>query len=189
MNSIEQKLKRYSQIESKRLLLRPFTLDDVDDVYLYASDDEVTRYMIWDSHQDIDETKRVVEKFYMPRLGVFAIELKEERKCIGCIDLRLEPKHDKAEVGYVLNRNYWNKGYMTEALKRLIDHALSKLGLNRIEAVHDIRNIASGKVMEKSGMRYEGIGRQEVKVKGNYIDRARYAILREDWIKLKENSE
>ncbi len=176
-------LKENPVLESDRLILRPFSMEDVKDVFLYASDEIVTKYLTWSPHTDISQTEKVVKEFYMGKPGIFAIELKSEGKCIGCIELRICAEHDKASFGYVLNRNYWNKGYMTEALKLIIDFAFSKLGLNRIEGAHYVGNEGSGRVMQKCGMRYEGKGLQEVKVKGKYYDIVHYAILREEWIK------
>lgn len=77
------------------------------------------------------ETEKVVREIFMGRPDIYAIELKSEHKCIGCIDLRVVPEHEKASFGYVLNRDYWNKGYMTEALALILDLAYSKLELNR----------------------------------------------------------
>ncbi len=162
MKDYNKIIRENSTIESTRLILRPFSIKDVEDVFLYASDEIVTKYLTWPPHTDISQTKKIVKEFFMDKPGVFAIELKSERKCIGCIELRIYTEHDKASFGYVLNRKYWNKGYMTEALKRIIDFAFSKLGLNRIEATHYVGNEGSGRVMQKCGMIYEGTGLQEV---------------------------
>lgn len=181
MKDYNKIIRENSTIESNRLILRPFSMKDVQDVYLYASDDIVTKHLTWSPHVDISETEKMVKELYMNKPGIFAIELKSERKCIGCIDLRICAEHDKASFGYVLNRKYWNKGYMTEALKLIIDFAFSKLVLNRIESTHYVGNEASGRVMQKCGMKYEGTGLQEVKIKGIFRDVVHYAILREDW--------
>ena len=85
-----------------------------------------------------------------------------------------------AEVGYSFSREFWNRGLATEALSAVIRSAFASLPVNRIEAQHDIRNPASGRVMEKSGMRKEGILRQRLKNKGEFIDTVLYAILRAD---------
>jgi len=183
MKDYDEIIRENSPMESSRLILRPFSMEDVQDVFLYASDDIVTKYLTWSPHEDISQTEKVVKEFYMNKPGIFAIELKSVHKCIGCIELRICPEHDKASFGYVLNRNYWNKGYMTEALKLIIDFAFSKLGLNRIESTHYVGNEGSGRVMQKCGMIYEGKGLQEVKIKGTYYDVVHYGILREDWIK------
>ncbi len=187
MNDYNKIIRENSILDSNRLILRPFSLKDVQDVFLYAGDDIVTKYLTWSSHTDISQTEKVVRELYMARPGIFAIELKSEHKCIGCIDIRVCIEHDKASFGYVLNRRNWNKGYMSEALKLIIDFIFSKLELNRIEATHYVGNEGSGRVMQKCGMRYEGTGLQEVKVKDTFYDVVHYAILREDWISLMQS--
>jgi len=175
-------LKESSALKSNRLILRPFTIDDIDDVLLYTRDNIVTKYLTWPSYTDISQVEEVVKKYYIGKEGVFAIELESEQKCIGCIDLRLYIEHNKASFGYVLNREYWNKGYMTEALNIILDFSFSKLELNRVEATHYIGNESSGRVMQKCGMKYEGTGIQELKVKDIYQDVVHYAILRNEWL-------
>lgn len=176
MNDDQKLLKQYTTLESDRILLRPFKQEDSQDVYAYASDDLVTRYLTWPTHKTLAQSEKVVETYYMDGAGKYAIELKSERKCIGCIDLRLCEEHHKLSFGYVLNRDYWNKGYMTEALKLVLNLSFTTLGLNRVEATHYVGNEASGKVMKKCGMKYEGTGKEEVYIKGIYFDVCHYGI-------------
>ncbi|WP_446897129.1 GNAT family N-acetyltransferase [Clostridium sp. LBM24168] len=171
-------------LESDRLLLRPFTLEDSEDVFLYASDDAVTKYLTWTSHKDIEESEKVLKEAFIDKPGIFAIELKLNHKCIGCIGLRFCAQHNKADVGYVLNRRCWNNGYMSEALNSLLEFSFLKLKLNRIEAEYYAGNEGSGKVMQKCGMKYEGTGLQEVKIKGIFYDVVHYAILKDDWMQM-----
>lgn len=183
MINYNQIITENSVLESDRIVLRPFSIEDINDVFLYASDNITTKFLTWSSHINILQTEKVVKEFYMGKVGIFAIELKSEHKCIGCIDLRLCLEHDKASFGYVLNRNYWNNGYMSEALKIILDFSFYKLGLNRVEATHYVGNEGSGRVMEKCRMNYEGKGIKEVKVKESFYDVIHYAILKENWIK------
>jgi ribosomal-protein-alanine N-acetyltransferase len=176
-------LRQNSVLEGERIILRPFILHDVNDVFSWASDERVTKYLTWPPHADLAETEKIVKEVFLNRPNFYAITLKEEPRCIGCIELRLCPEHDKASFGYVLNRNYWNRGYMTEALKLILELAFSKLGLNRVESNHYAGNEASGRVMEKCGMKFEGKGRKEVKIKGIYHDVLHYGILKDDWLK------
>jgi len=99
-----------------------------------------------------------------------------------CIDVRVNPDHEKASFGYVLNRNYWNHGYMTEALEAILKLCFEDLELNRVEATHYVGNEASGKVIENCGMRQEGIALQEVKIKGKFHDVVHYGITKDQWI-------
>ena len=85
-----------------------------------------------------------------------------------------------AEVGYSFSRAFWNAGYATEALRAVISSVFSSLPLNRLEAQHDVRNPASGRVMEKCGMRNEGILRQRVRNKDEFIDTVLWSLLRSD---------
>lgn len=176
-------LGKYSLLDSERLTLRPFAINDLMDVYSYTSDDEVTKYLTWPSHTTLSETEKVIEEFYKNKLGIFAIELKSEQKCIGCIDLRVCNEHNKASFGYVLNKNYWSKGYMSEALGVILKLAFNELKLNRVEATHYVGNEGSGKVMQKCGMKYEGKGIQEVLIRGIYYDVIHYAILKDEYNK------
>ncbi|HBT65047.1 MAG TPA: N-acetyltransferase, partial [Ruminococcaceae bacterium] len=144
---------------SKNLILRKFKKNDVNDVYEYGSDEETLKYLVWDGLKTVDDAKTAIIDFYWSRQGIFAIELKDKNKCIGCIDLRLVPEHEKAGFGYALNRQYWGKGYMTEALSTLLKLCFEKLDLNRVESTHYIGNEGSGKVMIKCGMELEGVGK------------------------------
>ena len=113
--------------------------------------------------------------------GIWVIERKENSKCIGTIDIRVDPEHDKSGFGYVLNRSYWHKGYMTEALSAVVRLCFDELKVNRVESFHYIGNEGSGKVMQKCGLRFEGISEQEVKIKGVFRDVARYGMTMEHW--------
>ncbi len=175
-------IKENSILESNRLILRPFSIDDIDDVFLYASDNIVTKYLTWPSHTDITQTEKTVKEHYIDKIGTFAIELKSEHRCIGCIELRLCIEHNKASFGYVLSKKYWNNNYMSESLNLILNLSFSKLELNRVESTHYVGNEGSGRVMQKCGMNYEGKGLQEVKVKDRFYDVVHYAILRDDWI-------
>lgn len=168
-------------METDRITLRSFTWADLDDVYAYVSDDLVTAYLNFPTYQQKEDAVEAMKLYYLDKPGVFAIELKEEEKCIGCVDLRVLAEHDKASFGFVLNKEYWNKGYMTEALRLILELAFSKMKLNRVEATHYVGNEGSGRVMQKCGMKNEGTGRSELKIKGIYRDVVHYSILRDDY--------
>ena len=91
-------------------------------------------------------------------------------------------ENHSAELGYSYSREHWNHGYATQALNAVVDAAFRSLPLNRLEAQHDIRNPASGRVMQKCGFRREGILRNRMINKGEYVDVVLYAILRSDWM-------
>lgn len=174
----ERVLKDTEELEAERIILRRFSYKDVWDVLEYGSDEQTLEYLVWEGAKTLDEAKEAIDGYYVKTPGVFAISLKDGGKCIGCIDLRPIPEHDKASFGYVLNRLYWNRGYMTEALRTLLEFALQMLEINRVESTHYIGNGGSGRVMEKCGMIKEGVSPQEVKVKGVLHDVVHYGILK-----------
>ena len=172
-------------LDSENILLRKFKKSDAEDVLEYGSDEEVLKYLFWGGIKTIDDAKTSIIDYYWSKQGVFAIELKENKKCIGCIDLMgLDPTHEKTSFGYLLNREYWGKGYMTEALSAVLRLCFEKLELNRVEAIHCVGNEGSGKVMAKCGMELEGVFKQEVKSKGTFRDIFHYGITRERWLSL-----
>lgn len=180
ISGAEEVLKKITMLNSERIILRKFTQEDAEDVLEYGSDPETLKWLFWEGLKDIEGALEAINGYYVANAGVFAIELKEENKCIGCIDLRLNAVNEKASFGYVLNRKYWGRGYMTEALRTLLKLAFHMLELNRVESTHFVGNEASGRVMEKCGMIKEGLFLQEVKVKGVFHDVVHYGILRNE---------
>lgn len=172
-------------LETERLYLRPLRVSDAPDMYAYAQREDVTRYLLWNPHPDVNHTRRYLE--YLAgryRLGQFydwAICLKEERRMIGtCGFVRFDCPHNCAEIGYVLNPDYRGQGLMPEAVRRILQFGFSVLGLHRIEARYMIENTPSRQVMEKVGMQFEGVRRKAMLVKGAYRDIGYCAILAGD---------
>lgn len=171
-------------LSAERIILRRFKKTDAPDILEYGSDAETLKFLVWEGVKTEADAVRAIVDYYWSGPGIYAIELKENNKCIGCIDLRMEPDHDKASFGYVLNRKYWGRGYMTEALSALLKLCFEKLDINRVESTHYVSNEGSGRVMSKSGMRKEGIGIQEVKIKGVFRDVVHYGITKNDYFAL-----
>lgn len=172
-------------LETKRLYLRPLRMRDAKDLFSYAKDPLVSRHVLWDAHEHIGQSKQflraAIRQYRQGLPGSFAVELKDSGRMIGTIGFMwVNVDHKSAEVGYSLSRDYWNQGYMTEALRAVIVFGFDELRLNRIEAQHDTENPASGKVMAHVGMQYEGVMRQRILNKGKFVDVACYAILRSD---------
>ncbi len=172
-------------LETERMLLRPRTKEDKDDIFEYASDPEVTEYVTWPTHRSIEDTISFLEsspKNFAKRESIgFAMELKETGKMIGdCGFLRIEPKHHRTEIGYVLNRNFWSKGYMTEAVQELIRFAFEEMGMHRVAAICDVENIRSSSVMERCGMTLEGVFREHEIRHEKFVSTKSYAIIKEN---------
>lgn len=174
------------RIETPRLILRRYTLSDVSDMYRnWASDPNVTRYLTWPPHGSEEVTKAVVadwvSRYENGDTFNWAIEWKETGAVIGNIAaVYLDEAVDGAEIGYCLGRAFWGRGVMTEALRAVIDYLFDEAGMNRIAAYHDARNPASGRVMEKAGMKTEGVLRQSRKSNAGVGDAVWHAILKSD---------
>ena len=174
-------------IETERLILRPFTMADAEPMFRnWASDDEVTKHLTWPTHESVEISNMVLSDWTShygePDFYNWAIVLKENGpEPIGSIAVvRIDNKVDGATMGYCMSRAHWRKGIMAEALTALIAFLFDEVGFNRIEADHDIENPASGRVMQKSGMTFEGTSRQGGHNNRGIIDLCHWAILRSD---------
>lgn len=176
-------------LETDRLILRAFKIEDTKDMYTnWATDHEVCKFLSWKPHQNIEETKQVIstwiEAYSKASNYNWVIELKESGEAIGGISVvSLEEKHENCSIGYNLSRSHWNKGITTEALKAVIRYLITEVQFNRIEARFDTHNGASGEVMKKSGMHYEGTLRQiKYRAGTGFYDSGIYAILKGDFV-------
>ena len=175
------------QIETERLILRRFTLEDVDDAFCgWFSDPDVAMYMRWDAHSDISQTREFISRFVAdyekPDFYRWAIALKQDNRAIGSVGIHIESDYDSiADVSYTLSKAFWNQGIISEALIAVLQYAFVDVGVNRVEAFHAIDNPASGKVMLKAGMKYEGHARQKYRSHKGYEDCDLYAAVADDW--------
>lgn len=168
-------------IEAARLLLRPITMEDIDAMFHYASDREVTRYTLWDTHESIRETEKhiaeTMEKYKNGNHYDWAVELKTTRSMIGTCGIPLfDLKNRHGEAGYVLAKEHWNRGYGTELLKCLIDFAFNDLDLLCLSARCCAKNLASERIMIKAGMTFEGLLKKRVICRGIHHDMKSYSI-------------
>ena len=173
------------QLETHRLLIREFAPGDETDVHEYASDAQVVRFMPWGPNT-MAQTREFHAKKLAPHPGPrveyeLAIVLKAERKLVGGVGMRIKNVAQReADIGYVLNRRYWNQGIITEAARAMLDFGFGELKLHRIWATCHAQNTASARVMQKLGMQYEGRLRQNVLEKGQWRDTLLYAVLESD---------
>lgn len=174
-------------IETERLILRPFAMEDADAMFRnWAGDDQVTKHLTWLTHGSVEVSRMVLSDwtshYSEPDFYNWAIVLKENGPDpIGSIAVvGIHKEVDGAAVGYCMSRAHWRKGIMAEALGALIGFLFDEVGFNRVEADHDPNNPASGRVMQKAGMRHEGILRQAGRSNQGIIDVSRWAILRCD---------
>ncbi len=147
-------------LTTSRLLLRPFVLEDAPALFSWASDTEVTRFLRFAAHSDIEESRKVItrwiEESRRPPFFHWAIVRRSDDRTIGSIGLEIQSLHDnRGEAGYCIAKHAWNQGYATESLTAVLDFGLERAGFHRIEACHSVANTASGKVMRKAGMLLE----------------------------------
>lgn len=149
-------------IETERLILRRFTLDDAEKMYTnWASDPEVTKYLMWPTHESVETTKKVladwVAAYENDTKYEWCITLKETAEPVGSMGIvKINEKVESVEVGYCIGRAYWHQGITSEALKAVMDFCFGEMGVRRVESRHDPKNAHSGDVMKKCGMSYEG---------------------------------
>ena len=177
------------ELNTERLILRRFLIDDAENMFKnWANDGEVTRYLTWPTHNDIEVTKYVlgdwIKNYENNDFYNWAIIFKETNEPIGSIGA-VEKKDDikMVHIGYCIGKNWWKKGIVSEALNELIKYFFEKVGVNRIEARYDPNNLNSGKVMSKCGMKYEGYLKQSDKNNQGIVDAVYYGIIAEDYFK------
>lgn len=177
-------MKPPEQIKTERLILRKPCMDDAPAVFAgWVQDPDVTKQLTWRPHENIEMTKSVLEKtiaaweqdFRFP----FVIADKNTNQLVGMIEIRMEGH--QAELGYVLAKVVWGKGYMTEAVQALINWAFRQPTIYRVYATTSVDNVGSQRVMEKAGMLREGLLKKYI-VHPNINDEPRdsyiYAIVK-----------
>ena len=180
--------KNLPELKTPRMLLRKMTIVDLEDVFAYSSDEDVTRFLRWGPHQTIEETesyiREVIQEYQEGKDGPWVIEYIGTGRVIGSIHLMtISAQHSKAEVGFVLSRAYWNRGLMSEALSRVLEYSFEGIGLNRIEGYCLVDNQAGIRVMEKAGMKKEGTLREHLFQKGAFRDFDLHSMLRHTYSK------
>jgi RimJ/RimL family protein N-acetyltransferase len=172
-------------LATERLVLRPFAVEDAPTVQCLAGAREVADTTLTIPHPYPDGAAEAwigahAPAFAAGRLATYAVTDRAAGALLGAVGLQIEPGHALGELGYWIGVPYWGRGYATEAARALMRYGYARLGLHRIQARHFLRNPASGRVMEKLGMRREGVLRQSVRKWGRFEDVVLYARLAED---------
>lgn len=175
-------------LETKRLILRPFELDDLDDFYEYCSLSTVGPNAGWKVHESKEESLKILEGF-LEKKDVLALFHKEDKKVIGSIGLhqRVDLEgNEHYEIGYVLSTPYEGQGFMTEAVKCMIRHAFMDLKLERLIVYHFLENDKSRRVIEKCGFRFV---KNTLYQSANFgLKESRYyELFRDEYINMEEN--
>jgi len=170
-----------------RLRLRRLGEDDIPALFDLYSDAETTRYLARPRMTERAQAEEMLAKIHAGYADGSSLQLAIERRDDGaflgvCLLFNFVERGLRAEIGYILGRAHWSRGYVSEALPALIDHGFEALGLNRLEADIDPRNAASARVLMRLGFVQEGLLRERWVVRGEPSDSALYGLLREDWL-------
>jgi RimJ/RimL family protein N-acetyltransferase len=172
---------------TNRLNLKPISINDLENIHVLHSLPEVDKFNTLGIPKDISETEKIITGWITNNENgkntnfTFKIELIEEKSFIGLIALNLgNPKFKSAEVWYKFHPDFWNKGFATETLKRILEFGFNELKLHRIEAGCAVDNIGSIRILEKAGMTREGRKRKVLPLKDGWSDNFEFAILATD---------
>ena len=180
------------KFETQRLYFRQVSTDDVNNIHELHSLPETDKFNTLGIPETIQVTEKVINEWLIgqnakPQTSyIFCLDLVDTKQFIGLIALNIgKPYYKTAEVWFKIHKDFWSKGYASEALTKLIDVGFNDLALHRIEAGCAVENIASSKVLEKVCMKKEGMKRKKLPIRGQWKDNYFYAILDEDFFGIK----
>ncbi len=175
------------EMETERLILRKITKNDTIAAFdNWCSDDLVTEYLRWSSHENVETTKNIisffVDAYAKPNFYLWAIVPKDINVPIGTISVvKMNEELNCVHIGYCVGSKWWNKGFTTEAFKAIIPFLFEEVKVNRIESQHDPRNPNSGRVMQKCGLKYEGTLREADVTNKGLSDVCMYSLLSSEY--------
>lgn len=175
-----------TKLETERLYLRPLTLADTDFVFQHFSDLAVTQYLMDEPPVTEYDQAQAIVQFYQDPAGKnhnrWVLIRKADQQLIGtCGYHKWEKRYCRAEIGYDLAPAAWGQGYMTEALRIVIQHGFARMGLNRIEALVYVANERSLRLLQRLGFKPEGILRDYFCLDGKFYDHTLLALLQREW--------
>jgi ribosomal-protein-alanine N-acetyltransferase len=184
--SLSDVIWRPPRLETDRLLLRGWEPTDVEAVFAYASDPEVTRFVSWDQHRSLADSRIFLDGFVAEHYAAQEVDycfclLSDPAVAIGGLGVYWSSRpHKTMELGYVLRRSAWGNGFVPEAARRLICYAFETTDAARIFAPIFAQNAGSRRAAEKMGLKFEGVLRSTIQYRGARWDEAIYSILREE---------
>jgi ribosomal-protein-alanine N-acetyltransferase len=184
--TIDTAFTRFPSHTTDRLLLRQIQQTDAEALFAILSDRQVTEFYGHEPHQSLDDTQELIRQIqarYARREALrWGITLKGEDTLIGSCSLHhFDSGFHRAETGYELNRAFWGKGIMTEAMSAILTYGFTELGLHRIEAIIDIANERSKDLLLKLGFTYEGNLRQRYSFRDHFEDEHYFGLLKDEW--------
>jgi putative acetyltransferase len=177
------------EIETERLILRRWSVDDIDDLFEYARNPNVGPHAGWKPHESKTESLEIMQTLFLNKDSCWAIVWKESGKVIGSIAFENDSKRPNLncrELGYAMSEDYWGKGIMTEAAEAVIRCGFDELGLDMVSIYRNPQNERSGRVIDKCGFTCEGTLRQANKIyDGSVRDVSCYSMTRAEYEKAK----
>lgn len=169
----------YPVIETERLLLRKVSMDDAEDVFLLRTNEAAMKYINKNKLLSIDDAKELIKKMNEPDRIQWGITLPTDNKIIGTIGYhKIDKDNYRAEIGYMIHPDHWNKGMMSEALTRVIDHGFNKMQIHSIEAIINPDNNVSRKLLMKFGFIKEGYYKENFFFEGKFFDSEVYSLVK-----------
>ncbi len=177
------------RLETERLILRKFTMADVNAAFNnWTNDEKVTKFLRWPTHTELGITESVIKdwiaNYERADFYQWAIVPKDINEPIGTISaFDIDERTQKLHIGYCIGSKWWHQGFTSEAFTAIIPFFFETVGVNRIESQHDPENPNSGKVMQKCGLKYEGTLRQADWSNKGIVDACMYSILATEYSK------
>ena len=176
-------------LETERLLLRRWRTEDAEAAFEnWMNDPEVTKYLTWKPHGEIAVTRLLLEAWAeeaeQENCYHWAIVLKETGELIGDISvMHANDYQETGSVGYCMGKRWWGRGYMTEAFREVLRYCFEEVGFYRVSGSHAAGNMGSSRVMEKCGLKKEGVRRSAFRLllSGERVDIVDRGILREEY--------
>ena len=178
-------------LESERLILRKLILTDAPQLFELRTGEETMKFIDKDKIASVQVAQDMIQNmdFQMQNHAavMWGITLPGSAAIIGTIGFwRIVKDHHRAEIGYMLKPEYWNKGYVSEAMNTVINYGFQKMKLHTIEANINPHNLASRRVLEKQGFQQEGFYRENYYFNGKYLDTAVFSLLKSNRAKIKK---
>lgn len=180
------KYAEFEELKTLQLNLRRIRREDAARFFAFAGSETVTRYMFWKPHKDIEESAASIEKtlsrYESGNCWRWGIALKKTDDLVGIIDLLgINETDGSCTFAYMITEKFWGRGFATEALSAVLGFAFERLELETVWGEHFAPNGASGAVMRKAGMRYNGTVQGKYEKNGEIFDAPQYCITKNDW--------
>lgn len=177
-------------IKTQRLILRKLEIADAEMMFNnWGSDSVVTRFLRWDSHKTIEDSRNMIQMWidnYQLESTYYWGMYLQDGEMIGSIGVSIISEYDLiGELGYKIGSRWWGQGYASEAAGAVINYMFNNTDIERIQSYSSVKNPASRKVMEKVGMRYEGLSRHSYRTRDGFQDCTFFGIIRDEWEQMK----